>query len=116
MFPVSGDNLFAWKKNCFFNHSGHKKVAAIDDTDKTNHFMLLPSLLYLLTCGSCWLSCLGVCIALTPRLSRGYVDMHKINIDGTERKICCHCFDELWVGGKPEKLNKVLHSTVYRTE
>ena len=34
----------------------------------------------------------------------------------TEQKICCDCVDNLWMGGKPEKLNKVGHSTVYRTE
>ena len=39
--------------------------------------------------------------------------MHEINIDGAEQNICCNCFDELCMGGNPEKLNKVAHSTVY---
>ena len=42
--------------------------------------------------------------------------MHAINLDGAERKICHNCVDELWMGGKPKKLKKVQHSTVYRTE
>ena len=46
----------------------------------------------------------------------GYVAMHDINIDGAERKICCDRVDELRMGGKPEKLNKVGQSTVYMTE
>ena len=45
-----------------------------------------------------------------------YVAMHEINIDGAERKICHNCVDELWMGGKPKKLKKVQHSTVYRME
>ena len=42
--------------------------------------------------------------------------MHKTDIDGEEQKICHNCVDELWMGGKPQKLNKVQHSTVYRTD
>ena len=42
--------------------------------------------------------------------------MHEINLDGAELKICRKCVDELWMGGKSEKLNKLQHSTVYRTE
>ena len=41
--------------------------------------------------------------------------MHEINLDGAELKICFDCVDELWVGGKPEKLKKVQHSTMYST-
>ena len=46
----------------------------------------------------------------------GYVAMHEINLDRAELKICRDCVDELWMGGKPEKLKKVQHSTVYRTD
>ena len=40
--------------------------------------------------------------------------MHEINIDGTERNICCVCVDELQIGGDPEKLKKAGNITVYR--
>ena len=46
----------------------------------------------------------------------GYVDMHEINLDGAELKICCDFVDELWMGSKPDKLKNVQHSTVYRTD
>ena len=42
--------------------------------------------------------------------------MHEINLDGAERKIFHNCVDEIWMGGKPDKLKKVQHSTVYRTD
>ena len=42
--------------------------------------------------------------------------MYEIDIDGAERKICCDCVDKLWMGGKPKKLKKVQHITVYRTD
>ena len=42
--------------------------------------------------------------------------MHDIDIDGAERKICRDCVDKLQMGGKPEKLKKLGHSNVYRTE
>ena len=45
-----------------------------------------------------------------------YVAMHDIDIYGAELNICRDCFDEIWMGGKTEKLKKVQHSTVYRTE
>ena len=45
-----------------------------------------------------------------------YVDIHEINLDGAELKIFRDCVDELWMGGKPDKLKKVQHSTVYRTK
>ena len=45
-----------------------------------------------------------------------YVDMHDIDLDGAELNICRKCVDELWMGVKPDKLKKVQHSTVYRTE
>ena len=44
-----------------------------------------------------------------------YVDMHDIDLDGAELKICRNCVDELRMGGKPEKLKKAQHSTGYRT-
>ena len=42
--------------------------------------------------------------------------MHEIDIDGAERKICHDCVDDLRIGGKPEKLKKMVHITVYMTE
>ena len=42
--------------------------------------------------------------------------MHEINIDRAERKICRDCVDELWIGGKPEKLKKLGHSIVYKID
>ena len=44
---------------------------------------------------------------LAPRLSGGGVAMHEIDIDRAEEKIFHNCVDDLWMGGKPEKLNKV---------
>ena len=46
----------------------------------------------------------------------GYVAMHAINLDGAERKICHNCVDELWMEGKPKKLKKLQHKTVYRRD
>ena len=46
----------------------------------------------------------------------GYVVMHEIDLGGAERKICCDCVDKLWMGGKPDKLKKVGHNTVYSTD
>ena len=45
-----------------------------------------------------------------------YVDMHDIDLDGAEWKIYHNFVDELWMGGKPEKLRKLQHSTMYRTD
>ena len=41
--------------------------------------------------------------------------MHVIDLDGAEQNIFRNCVDELRMGGKPDKLKKVGHSTVYRT-
>ena len=46
----------------------------------------------------------------------GYVAMHEINLDGVELNIFRDYVDEIWMGGKPEKLKKVQHRTMYRTE
>ena len=46
----------------------------------------------------------------------GYVAVHDIDLDGAELNIFFNCVDELWMGGKPDKLKKVQHSTVYRTD
>ena len=45
-----------------------------------------------------------------------YVAVNEIELDGTERKICRKCVENLWMGGKPEKLKMVQHITVYRSE
>ena len=47
---------------------------------------------------------------------REYVAMHEIELDGADQKICRECVDDLWMGGKTEKLKMVQHSTVYRTD
>ena len=44
-----------------------------------------------------------------------YVAMQEIYLDGAEWKICQNFVDELWMGGKPEKLKNVQHSNVYKT-
>ena len=45
----------------------------------------------------------------------GYVDMHTIDLDRAERNIFHNFVDELWMGGKPEKLKNLQHITVYST-
>ena len=45
-----------------------------------------------------------------------YVAMHAIDLDRAERKIFHNCVDELWMEGKPKKLNMVQHSTVSRMD
>ena len=42
--------------------------------------------------------------------------MNEIYLERAERNICHNCVDELWMGGKAEKLKKVQHSTVYRMD
>ena len=42
--------------------------------------------------------------------------MHEINLDGAKRKICRYCVDDLNMEGKPDKLKKLGHSTVYRMD
>ena len=42
----------------------------------------------------------------------GYVAMHEIELDGSERKICRECIYDLRMGGKFEKLKMMQHSTV----
>ena len=57
------------------------------------------------------------CVLYLHHVYKGeYVAMHEIDIDRSERNICCNCVDELFMGGNPEKLKKVGHITVYRIE
>ena len=51
-------------------------------------------------------------IALTSRLSGGYVAMHEIDLDRAGRKICCNCVGKIVMGVNPEKLKNVGHITV----
>ena len=44
------------------------------------------------------------------------VAVHVVDLDGSERKICCNCVNELWMVGTPKKLKMVQHRTVYRTD
>ena len=41
--------------------------------------------------------------------------MYDIYLDGAEHTICRGCVDNLWMGGKPDKLKKVGHRTVCST-
>ena len=42
-------------------------------------------------------------MALSQRLSGGYVAMHEVDIDRAERNIGYDCVDKLQMGGKTEK-------------
>ena len=42
--------------------------------------------------------------------------MHEIELDGSERKICCECIEDLRMGGKFEKSKMMQDSTVYRMD
>ena len=42
--------------------------------------------------------------------------MHEIELDGSERKICRECIEDLRMGGKFEKLKMMQDSTVYRMD
>ena len=58
-----------------------------------------------------------VCVSRLHHIYQGgYVAIHEIDLDRAEQSIYHDCVDELWMGGKPEKLNKVGHRTVYRTD
>ena len=46
----------------------------------------------------------------------GYVAMHEIDLGRAERNIFFDCVDELWMGGKPDKLKNVGQITVYITD
>ena len=71
-------------------------------------------------------SCLDLPVALVDCQMKGcesclhhvcqgeYVAIHEIDLDRAEWKICHNYVDELWMGGKPEKLKKVQHSILYR--
>ena len=105
------------EKNWFLSHSGHKTE------EGRLTIMANPKMVC-----SYRYSCIDLPVALVDcqmkgcesRLHHvckgGCVDMHEIDLDGAGLKICHDCADELWMGGKPEKLKKVQHSTVYRTE
>ena len=45
-----------------------------------------------------------------------YLAMHEIDIDGADQNICHDCVDKLCMGCKPDKLNNMGYSTLYRTE
>ena len=44
------------------------------------------------------------------------MDIHEINLDGSEQKICRECIDDLRMGGKFEKSKMMQDSTVYRID
>ena len=61
-------------------------------------------------------SCLDLPVALVDFQMKGYelhlhhvcqggdVAMHEIDLYGAEQKICRNCVDDIWMGGKPEKI------------
>ena len=73
-------------------------------------------------------SCLDLPVALVACNTKGcelrlhhvcqgeYVAMHEIKLGVSERKIFRQCVDDLRMGGKPDKLKMVQHSTMYRTD
>ena len=73
-------------------------------------------------------SCLGLPVALIDCQMKGcesrlyhvcqggYVAMHEIELDGSEKKICRECINDLQMGVKFEKPKMVQHSTVYRMD
>ena len=46
----------------------------------------------------------------------GYVAIHEIELDGSERNICRECIDDLRMGGKFEILKMMQDTTVYRMD
>ena len=45
------------------------------------------------------------CESLLYQVYQGdYVVMHDIDLEGVDQKICRNCVDNIWIGGKPEKL------------
>ena len=55
----------------------------------------------------------GLTLRLNHFYQGGYVLLNDIDFDGTERKICRNCFDNLRDQGKPETLKKAEYNTVY---
>ena len=116
MFPVSGASLFCMEK------PGFQATAAIKQQQGLAILAKRAMVYYYHS------SCLGLPVVIVDCQVEGfiyhlkhvwqggYAAMHEINIYGAEQKVCCDFFDELWMGGNPDKLNKVGHSTVYRTD
>ena len=46
----------------------------------------------------------------------GFVAMYDIGLDRAERNICCDFVDKLRMGGKPNRLKKVVHITLYKKD
>ena len=115
MFPVS-EAIFCVKK------TGFRATAAIKQQRRLM-IMTNPKMVC-----SYRYSCLDLPVTLVdfhmkgcePRLDHvfqgDYVDMNEIDIDISELRICHNYVDKLWMGGKPKKLKKVQHRTVYRTD
>ena len=115
MFPVSEANFFC-EKTGFLASSAIKQ-------QRGSTIMVNPTMVC--SYGS---SCLELPVALVDCQIKGfesrlrhfcqgeYVNMHVINLDGADRKVCHNCVDKLWIVGKPNKLKKVQHRTVYRTD
>ena len=116
MFPVSEANFFGEKIPHF------RATAAIKQQQQST-ITADPKM----AC-SYRSSCLGLHVALFGWQMKGselrmhhvcqggYVAMHEIELDGSERKICCECIDDLRMGGKFEKSKMMQDSTVYRMD
>ena len=106
MFPVS-------KAFFFVKKMGFRSTAAIQQQRRLT-IMANPKMVC-----SCRSSCLDLLVVLVGCQMKGresglhhvyqeeYLDIHEIYLDGAYLKICCNCIDELWMGGKPDKLKKV---------
>ena len=58
----------------------------------------------------------GCSLRLYQVCQGGYVAIYDIDLDGAEQNICFNWVAEFQMGGKPEKLKKLGHSTVYRMD
>ena len=95
------------EKNGFSSHSCHKTAAVIGDTVEPENGVLLLFVLYHMR----------ICESRLHHVCQGgYVAMHGIDIDRVELNIFPDCVDKICIGGKPEKLKRVQHRNVYRTD
>ena len=115
MFPVSED-FFCVKKTCFRSTAAIKQQRKL--TILANPTMVCSYRSYCLDLPVALVCCqMKGCESRFHHVCQGdYMAMHKIDLDGADLNICRDCVDKLWMGGKPRKLKKVQHSTVYRTD
>ena len=116
MFPVS-------EANCFSEKIPDFRAPAAIKQQRRSTIMVNPKMVC-----SYRSSCLELPVALVDchmkghksRLHHvcqgGYVAMHEIKLDRSERKICRECIDDFSMGGKFEKSKMMQDSTVYRMD